>query len=109
MTSETFDSQKLDLTSRTTYTIEEGNTPWDVAKFELLNNGIKASDGAIVNELYRLAEINGCQQISELTQRFKVGSTIKLAQDISKMTHKSATGKISGYMGSMLDNLSNLT
>lgn len=109
MTNKTIDSQKSDLASQTTYTIEEGKTAWDVAKFELLNNGLKASDGEIVNELYRLAEINGCKHIGELTQRFKVGSTLKLSQDLSKMTHNSANSNISGYMCSMLDNLSNLT
>jgi len=107
MTSKTFDSQKLDLASRTTYTIEEGVTPWDIARIELQNNGMKTNDAAIANELYRLVEINGCQQISELTKRFKVGNTLKLSPDASG--HKSATDKISGYMYSMLDNLSDLT
>lgn len=72
---------KLEVSTELSYTIQENMTPWDIAKINLETSGFEANDTTVIEELYRLIEINGCTKISDLLDKFKVGNKIKLTAD----------------------------
>lgn len=63
-----------------TYTIQKGNTLWDVAKSGLQSNSVKATNEEIMKELERLTKLNDCESIDELAKKCsKIGSVVKLS------------------------------
>lgn len=70
--------------SGSNYTIEKGSNLWNVAK-TICNQSGKASNADIVNEMKRLAKINGYSDFEELGKKFgKIGNTIKVSEEKSK-------------------------
>lgn len=58
------------------YKIERGDCAWNVASKTLKAQGKKVTNSAIINEMERLAKLNGCQSIDEFNNKYfaKVGS-----------------------------------
>ncbi len=71
---------KVNLTGNV-YTIEKGSNLWNVAKANLQQDpNATVNNTAIINEMNRLAAINGCQNYSELSQKFsRVGVQINVS------------------------------
>ena len=61
------------------YKIQKGNTAWDIAKSGLIScTGKAPTDKEIMNEITRLAKLNGCKDINEFSKMFKIGTEIRI-------------------------------
>ena len=64
------------------YKVKSGDCAWKLAQTNLKNNGSKVSNTAIVNEMKRLAELNGCDSVDDFNQKFfsSVGKEIVIEE-----------------------------
>ncbi len=76
----------MSITTSSNYTIQKGDTLWNVAK-----NNLRTTTGAqqisgtqIINEMKRLAQANGCgDDYEKLAKQFNIGNSIKLDNQVS--------------------------
>lgn len=69
--------------SGSTYTVEKDSNLWKVAK-TICNQSGKTTNADIVNEMNRLAKLNGYNNFEELGQKFgKIGNTIKVSEEVA--------------------------
>lgn len=60
------------------YTVQKNDCPWTVAAKQLKAEGKKVSNDAIVKEMQRLANLNGCDSVDDFSAKFfnKVGAEL---------------------------------
>ena len=66
--------------SKSTYTIQQGDSPWKVAQKSLQIRGASLKGDAIIREMNRLAQINDCNSVDDFTKKyfFSTGKKLKL-------------------------------
>ena len=59
--------------------IRKGDSPWKIAARNLKEKGVKADNNAIVKEMQRLAQLNGCKNVDDLSTKFfnRIGLELK--------------------------------
>ena len=59
--------------------IQKGDSPWKVAVTNLKARGVKTDNNAIVKEMQRLAQLNGCKNVEDLSSKFfnRIGLELK--------------------------------
>ncbi|MBD5401427.1 L,D-transpeptidase family protein [bacterium] len=53
-----------------TLKVSKGDCPWTAAKKSLVTKGAKPTNGEIVKEMKRLAELNGCNSVDDFSKKF---------------------------------------
>lgn len=69
--------------SNTIYTIQKNDSPWLVAKKHLEATGQKVTNSTITNEMQRLAKLNDCKDINDLSAKYfnKIGQELFLDEN----------------------------
>ncbi|MBO6181175.1 hypothetical protein J6O86_05755 [bacterium] len=76
--------------------IQKGDSPWKIAARNLKARGVKADNNAIVKEMQRLAQLNGCKNVDDLSSKFfnRIGLELKTDSTPQTRAHGSVQGSV---------------
>lgn len=79
-----------------TYIVNAGDGPWNAAQYSLTQRGREVTNKEIMEEIERLAKVNGCSSKEDFTEKFfkSVGTEVNIAPDKAHSTGNAEIDRI---------------